>query len=361
LNALSNELFIVVLGLACAAMLAWGFCHLPGERWQFLACLPLGRQEDGGWRGLNLTWYGLLLANAQALAAALMLLLMAARGTAWWQSAALLAGLCALCLPASRVLAGLVEKKAHTFTVGGASLVGILAAPLLAWLGNRLAGDGAGQGVPFPLLATCAAMVTAYALGEGLGRLACVSFGCCYGRPLRDCPPWLARLFARAHFVFHGPTKKIAYASGLEGLPVIPVQALTALIYLAAALAGTYLFLRGSYAASLLVAGLTTQLWRAASEFLRADYRGGGRLSAYQVFALLAAGLILVLGWTLSGPGAGISGLSAPPTLTQGLAELWAPGPLLLLQAFWSIMFVFYGRSRVTSSSLSFFVAPERI
>lgn len=352
---MSNELFLLALGLACGVMLGWGFRHLPRERWQFLACLPLAQGEDGGWRGLNLTWYGLLLANAQALAAALLLLLMAAMGTAWWQTAVLLAGLCALCLPASRLLAGLVEKKAHTFTVGGASLVGILAAPLLAWLGNLLAGPTPGGPDPFPPLPTCAALLTAYALGEGLGRLACISFGCCYGRPLRDCPPWLARLFSRAHFVFHGPTKKIAYASGLEGQPVIPVQALTALVHLAAALAGTYLFLRGAYAASLMVSGLTTQLWRAFSELLRADYRGGGRLSAYQVFALLAAGVILGLGFALP------ASSQVAPNLGHGLSELWSPGPLLLLEGLWTVMFVFYGRSRVTSSRLNFFVARDRI
>jgi hypothetical protein len=32
-----------------------------------------------------------------------------------------------------------------------------------------------------------------------------------------------------------------------------------------------------------------TQVWRFLSEFLRADYRGSGRISAYQVMALFAA------------------------------------------------------------------------
>lgn len=353
---MSKEIFVLGLGLACLAMLAWGFRYLPRERWQFLACLPRTPREGGGWLGLNLTWYGLLLANAQVLGAALFLFLMAAAGAPWWMTSLLLAGIVLLCLPASRILARLVEKKAHTFTVGGASLVGILSAPVLVWLGNLLASGLVRDGsAPLPLLPTCAALLTAYALGEGLGRLACISFGCCYGRPLRDCPPWLAGLFARAHFVFHGPTKKIAYASGLEGQPVVPVQALTALVHLAAALAGAYLFLKEAYAAALLSAGLTTQLWRVLSEFLRADYRGGGRLSAYQVFALLAAVVVSLLAWLLD------VAQAAAPDLARGLAELWAPGPLLLLESLWLIMFVYYGRSRVTSSSLNFFVALERV
>jgi prolipoprotein diacylglyceryltransferase len=352
--ALSNELFIVLAGMFCGALLAWGFIRLPGEDMQFLACLPLAKEGPEHWRGLNITWYGLLSANAQALAAALFLLLMTSQGLPWVGPAGLLAALTLLCLAGSRWLAQLVEKKAHTFTVGGASFLGLLMAPGLFWLINMVLVARSEQGAP--IICWCAALTCAYALGEGLGRLACISFGCCYGKPLADCPPWLRRLFARASFSFNGDTKKIAYASGLGGRRVLPVQAITAVILVTAGLAGTYLFLRGSFAASLVVGGLITQLWRAASEFLRADYRGNGRFSVYQYMALAAALWLGGLAWLLPDvPG------DAMPKLTRGLTALWAPGPLVLVQGIWLAAFVFFGRSRVTASRLNFMVLRHLI
>jgi prolipoprotein diacylglyceryltransferase len=92
-----------------------------------------------------------------------------------------------------------------------------------------------------PLMPVMAALATAYALGEGVGRLACISFGCCYGKPMDQVHPLLRRLFARHAFVFTGPTKKIAYADGLDGREIFPIQAVTATLYCAAALAGAYL------------------------------------------------------------------------------------------------------------------------
>ena len=64
-----------------------------------------------------------------------------------------------------------------------------------------------------PMLETMGAIFIAYAFGEGIGRLACISFGCCYGKPLSECNPLIERIFQRWNFAFQGKTKKIAYAS----------------------------------------------------------------------------------------------------------------------------------------------------
>ena len=65
-------------------------------------------------------------------------------------------------------------------------------------------------------------MAIAYVLGESIGRLACLSFGCCYGMPLRDAKPPVARLFKNHNLVIGGSTKKAAYASGLADEPLDP-------------------------------------------------------------------------------------------------------------------------------------------
>ena len=57
-------LFVVGLGLLIGIVLIWGFKTLPKEKWQMVAALPVEKMDQGRWRGVNLTWYGLLSANA---------------------------------------------------------------------------------------------------------------------------------------------------------------------------------------------------------------------------------------------------------------------------------------------------------
>src|SRR5205085_1755107 len=96
-----------------------------------------------------------------------------------------------------------------------------------------------------PVVPTFAAVAICYAFGEGIGRLACISFGCCYGKPVEACSPLLRWLFKHFYFVYSGATKKIAYASHLEGRKVVPVQALTGFIFVGVGLAAMALFLAG--------------------------------------------------------------------------------------------------------------------
>jgi hypothetical protein len=210
-------------------------------------------------------------------------------------------------------------------------------------------------GSEVPVVPALAAMSIGLAFGEGLGRLACISFGCCYGKPLAQSHPLVQKLFARWHFVFRGATKKIAYAGNLEGERVVPIQAVTALLYTGAGLAGMLLFLHGAYAAALLGTLGVTQLWRVFSETLRSDWRGAGRFSAYQWFALLsiAYGLATLALLPAQAP--------AAVSLTRGLETLWHPGLVLFLIGLWVVAFLYYGRSLVTGSRLSLYVCHDRI
>ena len=348
---MSNALFLSALLLACLALLAWGFRVLPGERWQMLATLPLRRLADGRWEGINLTWYGLLTANAYLAAVAVLVLLL---GTVAVPLASILTAAAALllvCVPASRLVARLVEGKAHIFTVGGAVFVGLLIAPWLLAAVNHLPWLA-----PLPVLPTLAAVAVAYAFGEGLGRLACISFGCCYGKPLAQCGCRAQKFFHRRHFVFFGATKKIAYADGLEGVGVVPVQGLTALLYCLVGVAGTGLFLAGEFGAAFVLATFVTQGWRVYSETLRADYRGTGRISAYQLMALAALPYALAI--ALFHPAVGVA---VVPELHRGFALFGQPFLLRFLQMLWLVLFIHTGRSSVTGATLSFHVHPDRI
>jgi hypothetical protein len=104
---------------------------------------------------------------------------------------------------ASRLIARLVEKKLNTSTVGGAHFVVILLTPAVVALSNFYLPDS-----PVHLLAILAAASISHALGERVGRLSCISFGCCYRKLLAECHPVMRKIFARWHFIFSGKTPK---------------------------------------------------------------------------------------------------------------------------------------------------------
>ncbi len=350
---MNEALLLGGVSVLLVVYLGWGFAVLPREGWQIIAALPSGKSGPHHWQGTNLTWYGILTANAYLVAVTVFLALMGAKGIPAGISLLLALALLCICVPASRLVARVVEKKKHTFTVGGAVFVGILAAPPLVWLYNRAAAEAGATTIP--VMAACAAMATAYCFGEGLGRLACISFGCCYGKPLSSCSGWLRRMFSGRCFIFFGDTRKIAYAGGLEATEVIPVQALTAILFNVCGGACGALFLAGHFRASFLTAILTTQLWRSLSENLRADYRGEGSLSAYQIMGMLASVYALVTALIMGDDG------GALPHLLRGLDTLWSPQQILFLQCVWLVIFVYTGRSTVTGSTISFHVHRDRI
>jgi hypothetical protein len=281
-----NEIFTLTLAGIIAVLFSWAFRVLPKENWQVLACLPTRKGLDGIWQGINLTYYGFFNALAYLFAVVMFLIMMGSQNIKIAGTISLVIPFLAICMLASRLIARLVEKKRHTFSVGGASFAGILIAPWIIWLVNMTLGET--LAFHLPVLETLAAIFIAYAFGEGTGRLACISFGCCYGKPISACHPLIKRIFRKWNFVFWGKTKKIAYAQQLEGQAVIPIQALTAIVYTGTGFLNFYLFLKGFSSAALIITLIVTQGWRFASEFLRADYRGHGFISAYQIMTLIA-------------------------------------------------------------------------
>jgi prolipoprotein diacylglyceryltransferase len=352
--SMDNLIFLAAFSVFLVLLLGWGFAHLPHERWQMLAAIPWRKREDGRWQGINLTYYGLFLAGSQTLAVSLLLILLGAAGISVGGSLLAIAALLAFCLPAARIVAIMVEGKRHTFTVGGASFVGIVLAPWIILLADRLLQRFASDQT-LPVLPTMAAMAVAYALGEGLGRLGCISFGCCYGKPLKDCHPMVQRLFAGRAFTFAGPTKKAVYAGGYAGEPLLPIQGITCIIYCLTTVIGSALFLRGHYIAALITAILVTQLWRVISETMRDDFRGFSFISAYQKMGGLAVlyTLAIVMLW----PAAQLS----PPSIADGIILFWHPGIILGLQLLWLVFFLYFGRSTVTRSALSFELLQDRL
>jgi prolipoprotein diacylglyceryltransferase len=346
-----SDVFILGLAVFLGVFLRWAFRTLPKEEWQMLAAIPVLKRGSDAWYGINFTYYGVLAAASCALSTALALLLMGSIGVPGGVCLLIIASILCLCLPAARIVARYVEKRKHTLTIAGPSFVGIVTAPGVVWLTDLALAPHIGTRIPlFPVLA---ALSVAYAMGEGFGRLACISFGCCYGRPLADCHPLLQRAFARYGFIFSGKTKKIAYESGLEGEPVIPIQAITSIVFVTVAVLGILLYSRGLYAEALIVSITVTQLWRIISETLRSDYRGEGRWSVYQRLAFLAVLYCVVIYFVLP------TAPDEPADLVKGLATLWDPAVMLLLLAVFATTFLWTGWSTVTGSTIAFHVRRQ--
>jgi hypothetical protein len=348
-----DEIFLLILSGMIALIFSWAFRTLPEEDWQIIACLPGRKGPDGIWSGVNLTYYGFFNASAYVFAVVMLLLMTGSLGITIAGALSVVIPVLAVCMWAARFIARRVEKKHHTFSVGAASFVGIIIAPMMIVLANITIGQWWAFHVPVTQM--MAAMLIAYAFGEGTGRLACISFGCCYGKPLADCDPLIKKIFRRTNFVFWGKTKKIAYAEQLEGRAVIPIQALTAVLYTGTGLLSFYLFLKGFALAALIMTLLVTQIWRFVSEFLRADYRGQGRISAYQIMTLLALGYTLILVLLMAEP------YHAAPNLMPGLLSLWNPGLIIFLAALWIVAFVYTGKSAVTCSSIDIQIIGKNI
>ena len=349
---MANWLFVVALALLFTPLYLWSFRFLPRERWQIICTVPVKKTANGSWKGLNLTYYGFFNALALCAGVALVFILTASAGIDFKVFAATIFFVLGICMPASRVIARWVEKKRHTFSVGAASFFGIIAGPWLVLLVATIARKW--LGIQFETMAVVSALIIGYTLGEGVGRLACVSFGCCYGKPINQMPPIVKCYLSWATFTFTGKTKKIAYAHQFDGEKIFAVQAITVVLYTACALIAILLYLYGAYAWAFFLCLLVTQSWRFVSEFLRADYRGERKISVYQIMSLLTIpyGLMMPLFFPSVGQGADV---------LAGLRSLWDPTVILFLQIMGLWMFLRTGRSQVTGAGINFHVNQDRI
>lgn len=350
---MDNNLLVFLLFLFLVLLFWWAFKTLPQERWQIFATLPLRKEDRAQWTGLNLTYYGVLTACSVTFSVLVFAILLASNGLSTFAILELIIILLGLAVPSAKLIARLVEKKLHTFTIGGASFIGMLTAPIVILFLNLVHPQ---NWQPIPMSSTLAALWIAYAFGEGLGRLACISFGCCYGKPLSRCHPLFQRIFRQLHFKFSGITKKAIYEGGMESIPLLPVQGLTALLNSGTGLLGLSLFLSGNYRVTVWVVAIVTQLWRVVSEHMRADYRGAKKITPYQWMAVLGAmySIVFVTLWTEARA-------IVPPNMTHGFFTIWTPPFILFLQFIWLVIFLFTGRSHVTGATLSFHVQHEKI
>ena len=350
---MNSTLFIVVLTLLLALVFFWSCRNLPKERWQMLAAVPIRRLSGGQWQALNLTFYGFFISGSIAVSLIVLCILLGAAEISVKGGIAAALLILGICIPSARIIAYWVEGKRHTFTVGGASFLGIVLAPWAILFINQMPIiEGYFR---LPVVPVLAAMSISYCLGEGLGRLACISFGCCYGKALKDCHPITRGIFNKISFIFDGPTKKTVYAGKLAEEPLLPVQAITSVILMATSVLGCTFFLEGEYRMALLISSSASQIWRIYSETLRADFRGPGQFTTYQRLTLPAIFYIFCASYFFD------SGFILIPDLARGLEVVWHPGIILTIQLVWLVSFLYFGCSTVTCATISFLLKNEHV
>ena len=179
---MTNFLFLLTLIAFFSTLFFWAFRNLPAEHWQVIAAVPSRRRDDGTWNGINLTYYGFFNATACVFSCATIIILMSAVDVPVVTTLSITLLLLLIRVPAAKIVARIVERKTSTFTVGGASFVGIVLLPWIIQAFNNFAPEILGRKAPVTQM--LAAVAIAYAFGEAFGRLACISFGCCYGKQL---------------------------------------------------------------------------------------------------------------------------------------------------------------------------------
>ena len=344
-----NTLFILSISVIFSVLFAWSFRTLQKEKWQILGTIPKHKCDDGAWQGTNFTYYGLFTAIAAVFACSIGLILFASQAVDLTTMMILSLAILVPCMAAAKLVAAIVEKKEATLSIAGASFIGIMFCPWLILASQHY------LGLNLPIVSALAVLSIAYTFGESLGRLACISFGCCYGKRVKDLPDWLGRIIKRFSFVFDGDLKKITYAHQMNGEAVIPIQGITSVIYASTGVVGIYLFINGYHTAAFLLTMIVTQVWRLISEIFRADYRGEGKISAYQVMGGIS--VLYVIGIAFLFP------ISTVPVsdVAVGLKLFWNPGVILFLELLGLATFIYTGRSQVTGATMTFNVHTHKI
>jgi hypothetical protein len=131
----------------------------------------------------------------------------------------------------------------------------------------------------------------------------------------------------------------------------------TMLVLSGAGLVSLLLYGAGRPVAAYLLATSSAGGWRIFSELFRNDYRGGGRLSAYQLMAGVSMLYGAAVAWLLSGAASS----AQPVRLLAGVASLWSPGILVSLGVVWIALLLYTGISSTTFARISFHLHRDKL
>jgi hypothetical protein len=349
-------IFLTALAVLSSFGILFAGPRLASAQLQFMAAVPVRKISSHTWSGLNLSYYGFFTATSATFMFLMFFLMIFYVNGRFLQALLFMGPLLALSYPASVILASLIDQKKFALSVGAANFVCFLLAPFLLWALDATLGRQ--EGYSFPVLPYLAALSITYCFGEGVGGLACVSFGCCYGKPVPGLRGIGKKLFTVLYLQYTGETKKALFAGKLDGQKVVPIQLITSLVYVTCGLAGLLLFFTRYFRTAFVVCIAVVQIWRIFSETVRADYRGSARFTAYQK---MAAGMVV---YSLLLAAASYFFHDRIPLfhtekvscreLLPSLKMLWSVSVIVTLEIVWLVIFRGIGWSNITGSEIRF-------
>lgn len=351
---MEKVIFISVLGIYLISIVYFGIKNLHKERWQFFAVIPVRKVSDNQWIGMNITYYGIINGLAYITGVYIFIFLTSGFDIPYNYIILSIILILSICMPASKIVARIVEGKKNTFTVGGASFVGSIISPIVFLIiFNHYYQDI--EKTMQILMPVISVLSISYNLGEGVGRLACLSFGCCYGKPVKELNGWFRRFFEIINVVFTGKTKKVSYASSLDGEPLVPVQGMAVILYVTTAFIGIILFLYGYYITSFLITVMIGQFFRLFSEFFRADYRGESKFSIYQWMSMITIFYSLIIAFIFR------KVVFVDHDIARAFKVSLGNNVFILIIVIFFLVLVYTGLSKVTGSKITFYVKEEEI
>lgn len=271
LTSLFFSVFILII--------IWGLKNFSKDEFQFFCAIPYKKIEENTYDGINITFYGIISALSCSASVFLFLILIKFLNFPIKLAYFILITIFLTGLFASKALAYLIEKRKNTLTIGGATFVtGIISVPLIYFF---IKSFNVNETYFFPVLSSLA---TSYTFGEGLGRLACISFGCCYGKPAERYP-YLPN-FLKIKFLSH--TRKAVYDSNYKNLELINIQGIVVCLFTLLSLVSFILIMLEKYEIAFITSFTIPATIRFFSEFFRDDNRGfSHKISLYQFFSIL--------------------------------------------------------------------------
>jgi hypothetical protein len=332
-----EKIHFLLIAVIILSIAAWyfSFTRFTREKYQVLFCVPT-EKKNNHWSGFNITWYGFIIAMSFTFSFIVFVFLTGSSGIDYSAVALPLLIPVIIGVMASKLLAGFIEKKKATISVAAAAFIVLVLIPPSFYIQYLVTGNH------IQVIPVLSAISIAYAFGEGYGRLACISFGCCYGRPVRETGSIFKKLFRTMNFRFYGKMKKAVYEGKLEGVKLVPIQGITSIIYVMTGIVGAMLYYRGYFSLTLMMVISVSSVWRFLSEFLRSDFRGQGKISAYQIMSLLNIVYVALLSV--------FSRATNTPSIAfeNGIRAitLWEIVPILFVM--FIVLTIYYGKSKVT-------------
>lgn len=318
-------------------IIIWGLKNLSRDEFQFFCAIPYKKIEENTYEGTNITFYGIISALSCSASVFLFLVLIKFIDFPLKLAYFILITIFLTGLYASRTLAYIIEKRKDTLTIGGATFVsGIISVPLIYFF---IKSFNINETYFLPVLT---ALTTSYTFGEGLGRLACISFGCCYGKPAERYP----KLPKILKIKFFSETKKAVYDSNYKNLELINIQGIVVCLFTILAILSVILIMLEKFKIALLISFTMPAIVRFFSEFFRDDNRGiNYKLSTYQFFSLILVIYSLIFLYIFK------------PLETKIYIKstiFFSNTELIILTALFFTTLIHSGVSKVTASKISF-------